>query len=217
MKYVQESVNEINMFNFWTVDYFDLESFIKTYRRRRLFNFKQNWQRQMDNNSQCTFYSSVKQNPFKEEYLKIPDCSISRVLAKFRMGAHHLPSTRNRYDRDGPKERLLCNLCSANVLGDELHYLFNCSFFDDKRKKIIPEYTDCSAMNYFPVINNTFDIKEYDRHCFRLAAFIKCIFNQFKYDGKEKEQEQQPSTPSYNPVSVTRGGRQIKPLQILDL
>jgi hypothetical protein len=34
----------------------------------------------------------------------------------------------------------ICDLCNKEELGDEFHYLFNCTFFKDERKKIIPEY-----------------------------------------------------------------------------
>ena len=34
----------------------------------------------------------------------------------------------------------ICDLCNKEELGDEFHYLFNCTFFKDERKKFIPEY-----------------------------------------------------------------------------
>jgi hypothetical protein len=34
----------------------------------------------------------------------------------------------------------ICDLCNKEELGDEFHYLFNCTFFKDERKQFIPEY-----------------------------------------------------------------------------
>jgi hypothetical protein len=31
-------------------------------------------------------------------------------------------------------------ICNKEELGDEFHYLFNCTFFKDERIKFIPEY-----------------------------------------------------------------------------
>jgi hypothetical protein len=38
------------------------------------------------------------------------------------------------------RSQRICDLCNKEELGDEFHYLFNCTFFKDERKQIIPEY-----------------------------------------------------------------------------
>jgi hypothetical protein len=50
-----------------------------------------------------------------------------------------LPIEMGRFFSIDRSERI-CDLCNKEELGDEFHYLFNCTFFKDERKKIIPEY-----------------------------------------------------------------------------
>ena len=33
-----------------------------------------------------------------------------------------------------------CNLCTGNMLGDEFHYLLECTYFTEKRKKYLPKF-----------------------------------------------------------------------------
>ena len=34
----------------------------------------------------------------------------------------------------------VCNLCNCQKLGDEYHYVFECSSLNDKRKQLLPKY-----------------------------------------------------------------------------
>ena len=34
-----------------------------------------------------------------------------------------------------PRNERFCNLCNKNQIGDEFHYLFQCGFFLEERKK----------------------------------------------------------------------------------
>ena len=45
-------------------------------------------------------------------------------LVRFRLGSHNLPIEKGRWSRQ-PREERLCTTC--NVVGDEIHILFNCS------------------------------------------------------------------------------------------
>ena len=33
-----------------------------------------------------------------------------------------------------------CNLCTGNLLGDEFHYLLECTYFTEERKKYLPKF-----------------------------------------------------------------------------
>jgi hypothetical protein len=60
-------------------------------------------------------------------------------MCKFRCGSHKLPIEMGRFFSIDRSERI-CDLCNKEELGDEFHYLFNCTFFKDERIKFIPEY-----------------------------------------------------------------------------
>jgi hypothetical protein len=32
----------------------------------------------------------------------------------------------------------ICDICNLNNIGDEFHYLFECTFFENERKKLLP-------------------------------------------------------------------------------
>jgi hypothetical protein len=55
-------------------------------------------------------------------------------MCKFRCGSHKLPIEMGRFFSIDRSERI-CDLCNKEELGDEFHYLFNCTFFKDERKK----------------------------------------------------------------------------------
>ena len=55
-------------------------------------------------------------------------------MCKFRCGSHKLPIEMGRFFSIDRSERI-CDLCNKEELGDEFHYLFNCTFFKDERKQ----------------------------------------------------------------------------------
>ena len=45
-------------------------------------------------------------------------------LVRFRLGSHNLPIEKGRWSRQ-PRQERVCSMC--NVVGDEMHILYNCS------------------------------------------------------------------------------------------
>jgi hypothetical protein len=74
-----------------------------------------------------------------EKYFTILPPNLMYNMCKFRCGSHKLPIEMGRFFSIDRSERI-CDLCNKEELGDEFHYLFNCTFFKDERKKFIPEY-----------------------------------------------------------------------------
>ena len=100
---------------------------------------KQNWHNEVQNNSQCINYRIVKDNLDFESYLRKLNCNDRINLCKFRCGNHHLPCVAGRYVNI-PRSERKCNLCDLNAIGDEFHYLFECTYFSDDRAKYISRY-----------------------------------------------------------------------------
>ena len=78
-----------------------------------------------------------KKNLKIETYLLKLPVSLRIALSKFRVSNHKLPIERGRYENLERSERK-CNVC--HVLGDEFHFLFLCSIFNDERKLLLPKY-----------------------------------------------------------------------------
>jgi hypothetical protein len=80
------------------------------------------------NSSKCLYYRTYKTEFGFEKYLVTVPYDLANVLCKFRCGSHRLPIECGRFfgiDRD----ECLCDLCDHSELGDEFHYLYNCTFF----------------------------------------------------------------------------------------
>jgi hypothetical protein len=89
------------------------------------------------NSSKCLNYRTYKTEFGFEKYLVTVSYDLANVLCKLRCGSYRLPIECGRFfgiDRD----EHLCDLCDHSELGDEFHYLYNCSYFAEERKKYLP-------------------------------------------------------------------------------
>jgi hypothetical protein len=59
--------------------------------------------------------------------------------SRFRTTNHYLPFETGRW-RNIDRENRYCNLCNCQKLGDEYHYVLECSSLNDKRKQLLPKY-----------------------------------------------------------------------------
>ena len=96
---------------------------------------KQNWSIDLDKNRFCNTYRNVKVDLCLEYYLSELDFSNRLILSKLRCCNLKLPNNLGRFSIfDNDKN---CKLCCIDVLGDEYHYIFICSFFTSDRKKYL--------------------------------------------------------------------------------
>jgi hypothetical protein len=56
----------------------------------------------------------------------------ANTLCRFRTTSHKLPIETGRWQNIA-RENRKCLLCNSDVIGDEFHYIFSCSKFDDNR------------------------------------------------------------------------------------
>ena len=73
-------------------------------------------------NSQCVNYRIFKESSVLESYFYKCGREDSRNLCKFRCGSHRLPIVSGRCEELSRSSRL-CTLCSADLIGDEFHYI----------------------------------------------------------------------------------------------
>ena len=97
---------------------------------------KQDWLSEVNSNGLCLNYHIFKNSFGFEKYLKILDPKDRILLTKFRCGNHRLPINTLRYTNVEAINRQ-CTLCDLNETGDEFHYIFNCKYFLDDRRKYL--------------------------------------------------------------------------------
>ena len=82
------------------------------------------------------YYNLYKYEKSPEEYLYFNITKYQRSLfAQFRCGILPLEIEVGRY-RDIPLEKRLCQVCKCNTVEDEIHFLCQCSKYDEIRKTL---------------------------------------------------------------------------------
>ena len=102
----------------------------------------QNGKKQINqfSDSKLKIYNICKNNFGLEKYLTIVNnFELRRSFTKLRTSSHRYQGV--------PRHNRVCTKCSSNVIEDELHFLFECSKYDEDRESMLFEIT--TACNYF--------------------------------------------------------------------
>ena len=148
----------------------------------------QSWREETDSKPVCSFYMKIKERPCIDKFLCDPmiNKSLRTAMSRFRTRCNSLPVTRNRFNPCAAS-RLACELCGSGEIGDELHYLFSCKFFNDERSKFIPAKYLTAPPNHELAIS-LFGHDDIQIRC-RVAKFCKIVMRKFKI---RKEPELSP-------------------------
>jgi len=98
--------------------------------------FLQKWNSEIENSSKCICYKIFKDTFEFEEYLDNLEYNQRIHFCRFRTCNHKLPIETGRWSNTTRSERL-CKLCNENKLGDEFHYILECSRFRVERKNYL--------------------------------------------------------------------------------
>ena len=101
--------------------------------------FIQNWNSTVFDSSKALNYRIFKTKFEFEEYFNILNSTDAKKFCRFRTTNHHLPVETGRWNNIEIKDRI-CNLCNSNKIGDEFHYILECTALSDKRKELLPKY-----------------------------------------------------------------------------
>ena len=170
--------------------------------------FKENWLHDINNNTQCSIYKLFKHEHGMEKYLVLLNDHHKYIISNFRMRVHNLPITRNRFSRDNMFD-VVCKLCDSGDIGDEIHYLFHCHFFQNDRSMLFSkDMIDNSLLFKFCRWQLVF--KEEPAYLGRCAKFLKIIMSKFEYRRKSRlVEKERPQFKLSN--QITRTGRISKP------
>lgn len=148
----------------------------KLVKNRLIDQFKQNWFNSVFTVSKCLNFRIFKQNHNFETYLTELPRDLRIAYSKFRCINHKLPIEKGRFVGIARDDRI-CNLCNSAKLGDEYHYIFECTFFKTDRKKFIPvQYYKKHNTQKF---HDLFNVSDY-HIVLGIAKFCKNILAHFK-------------------------------------
>lgn len=100
--------------------------------------YKQEWNETLLNSNKCLNYRIFK-DVFKfEAYLTNLPNKLRIYFTKFRCRSHHLPIEEGVF-KGIHRNLRLCIKCNKNQIGDEFHYIFQCTSFKRERLKLIPQ------------------------------------------------------------------------------
>ena len=94
----------------------------------------------------------------------------------FRSLNHKFPIEWGRYEGIARDDRI-CELCSLLKLGDEYHYVFECSYFDDLRSLYLPR--DLFSRPYTVKFENLMCSSDTNR-LFKVSKFCKVVLKTFQ-------------------------------------
>ena len=101
------------------------------------------------------FYIYTKINP---DLVPSPflSCPSADAITRFRCGSHNLPIETLRWARV-PREERLCNKC--HVLGDEMHFIFQCvdfpGYFENCNNDLSLIWQDKNVFDFFNKMSRT--------------------------------------------------------------
>ena len=115
-------------------------AFLKQIKESLTKLFKESWKTEFEDkkDKKLSFYHEVKRNFQFEGYLDNLQRNDRKETTKFRLSCHNLPVEVMRYG-DMERDQRKCRICNMNVVGDEWHYLTECtnSSIEDTREQFI--------------------------------------------------------------------------------
>ena len=154
--YVKQLLNESGFSHVWINQNTgcSVDLFKKRFKQRIYEQYLQTWSSEIFNSPKCKNYRMYKTELSYERYLNVlPTCS-RRILTRFRCRNHKLPIEIGCYYNIERNLRT-CSVCNSQDVGDEFHYLFNCTYLRSARRKYLPNYcqNNPSAVKFSSLMN----------------------------------------------------------------
>jgi hypothetical protein len=138
--FVKQIFNECGFSNIWETEHFNNIEYLKCLIKQRLEDqFLQNWNSLVQNSSKAINYKTFKTEFKYKEYLNNLEIKDAILLCRFRTTNNKLPMETGRWNNI-PRENRKCKLCNRSQIGDEYHYIFECHYFNQKRKQSLSNY-----------------------------------------------------------------------------
>jgi len=100
----------------------------------------QTWFCELDQSPKLITYRLYKISFCYEPYLsRIYNYNLRTCLSRFRCSSHKLFIEEGRHHNIA-RELRLCKYCNMNMIENEYHFLLVCPFYQDLRRKLLPNY-----------------------------------------------------------------------------
>ena len=113
-------------YNQFSIDAKTIKQVISNVKRVLHDQFVQRWRSIVNDTSKCILYRSYKENFVFEKYLVFLPTLYCKAVCKLRTSNHKLTIETGRYIGT-PRNQRYCNMCDMNVVGDEYHFVFECT------------------------------------------------------------------------------------------
>ena len=179
--------------------------------KQKIENIYQNWwneKMKSTENRKLDFFFSYKKTFKFEPYLDAVPRNIRRYATRLRTSSHSYPVETLRYCKPTiDQQDRKCTICNTNQVGDEIHYLLNCTNYNilNTRKTHMKElrgtvdqfrnFSEECIIKYCLLLNDK-------RILHGMSQYIKAIAEAYKEETAEK--------PTIKPEVTTRYGRRVK-------
>ena len=135
--------------------------------------YSQKWDQEVLECPKCLNYRIFKSKIKLESYLTVLPFKCRKSLAKFRTLNHNLPIEKGRH-HGIPREKRICTLCNTNVMGDEYHYIMECTYLELERKKYLSHKNvkPANCETFRSIFNNRRKVKGLSR----FVSYIMYLF-----------------------------------------
>ena len=136
--FIEKNLNSCGFSHYWLSQYVpencNLARMVKV---RLIDQFKQSWYGLIYDSPKCLNYRIFKISHGFKRYLNYLPDDLRIALSK-RCVYHKLPKERWRFWGIARDDRV-CELCNSAKLGDEYHYIFECTYLRTERHRFIPK------------------------------------------------------------------------------
>ena len=140
LSFVENALNHLGISEYFVNQCVpSLDVFKSLVKSRLQDHFMQSWFSSIENSPKCLVYKMYKHTFQFEYYLDCLPRNLALSLLRFRIMNHKLPIEKGRFFNI-ERNRRICHFCNHNRIGDEFHYLFECTHFLNLRKKYIKQY-----------------------------------------------------------------------------
>jgi hypothetical protein len=115
----------------------NLKAFINFAKETLMSHYSTSWKLTVENKPKLTIYRKIKEMFNPETYCKTNLTRSQRsFIARLRLGVLPINVEVGRYNAT-PREQRLCTICKNKEVEDEMHILFYCPAYNDKREMLV--------------------------------------------------------------------------------
>ena len=174
IKFIINTLNECGLTFVWHQQHAINLEWLKS-KTKQILNdqYSQEWDQEVHESPKCLNYRIFKTKIELESYLTVLPFKCRKSLAKFRTSTHNLPIEKGRH-HGIPREKRICTLCNTNAIGDEYHYIMECTYLELERKKHLGQKKIIPANS--ETFRNIFINRKKVRGLSRFVSYIMCLF-----------------------------------------